>query len=93
MRTNVCFLYCSTMLQDELRQKFVNVDASAVGEDSDFNVKNANHLSIALVTLAKKMKIEGRRFKQLAKQYQAEVAVIAAREDKVARLEYARAFW
>jgi hypothetical protein len=33
--------------------------------------------------------VEGRRLRQLAKQFDAEVAAIAAREDKAAKLEYA----
>ena len=56
--------------------------------DADFNVLNANSVSMALVSLAKNMRVESRRLKQLGKQYNAEAAAIGARGDIVSRLEY-----
>lgn len=74
--------------QNELTKKFSCADIEGVDNDADFNVLNANSVSMALVSLAKNMRVESRRLKQLGKQYNAEAAAIEARGDIVSRLEY-----
>lgn len=75
-------------VQTGLEQRFTCADTEGMEESADFNPKNANSVSMALVSLARNMKVEGRRLRQLAKQFDAQFAAIAAREDKAAKLEY-----